>query len=97
MAVELDQARVGDVVEITGHRVEEARRSGVILEILGEPSHPHFRVRWAEGKESIFYPSSDATLHPATGAESSNVAKPGSTSRGAAKPPSRGGHRERSS
>lgn len=62
VSVELDRARIGDIVEVTGHKVGEARRSGEILELLGEPSHPHFRVRWADETESIFYPSSDATI-----------------------------------
>lgn len=63
MSVKLDQARIGDIVEVTGHKVGEGRRSGEILELLGEPSHPHFRVRWADETESIFYPSNDATIH----------------------------------
>ena len=62
MAERLDQAKVGDVVEITGHRIGEARRTGEILEILGDASRPHFRVRWADGSESNFYPSTDATI-----------------------------------
>ena len=64
MADELGEAKVGDVVEVAGHQVGEARRSGEILEVLGEASHPHFRVRWADGTESIFYPSTDAIVHP---------------------------------
>jgi hypothetical protein len=54
--------RVGDVVEVTGHRVGETGRSGEILEVLGEPGHEHFRVRWGDGRESVFYPSSDAIV-----------------------------------
>lgn len=56
------QARVGDVIEITGHHVGDAPRAGEILELLGEPGHEHFKVRWEDGRESIFYPSSDAAL-----------------------------------
>ena len=52
----------GDVVQITGHRVGDAPRSGEILEILGDPREPHFRVRWEDGHESIFYPGSDAIV-----------------------------------
>jgi hypothetical protein len=62
VAEKLDQVKVGDVVEVTGHRVGEAGRTGEILEVLGEASRPHFRVRWADGSESIFYPSTDATI-----------------------------------
>ena len=55
-------ARVGDVIEITGHRVGAAPRTGEILELLGQSGHEHFRVRWEDGHESIFYPSSDAVV-----------------------------------
>lgn len=57
-------ARVGDVVEISGHRVGDSPRSGEILEVLGELSQPHFRVRWEDGHESIVHPSSDAVIRP---------------------------------
>ena len=56
----------GDLVEITGHRVGDAPRSGEIIEVLGTPGEPHFRVRWEDGHESIFYPSSDAIVRPTT-------------------------------
>ena len=54
----------GAVVEIQGHRVGEAGRTGEILEVLGESGHLHYRVRWEDGHESIFYPSSDAIVRP---------------------------------
>ena len=54
----------GDVVEVHGHRVGEPARLGEVLEVLGEPGHEHYRVRWEDGHESIFYPSSDATVRP---------------------------------
>jgi hypothetical protein len=54
----------GDVVEITGHRVGEAVRTGEILEVIGEPGQMHFRVRWEDAHESIVYPSSDAVVRP---------------------------------
>lgn len=56
------RARPGDVVTIEGHHVGEGRRSGEILEVLGEPGHEHYRVRWEDDRETVFYPSSDATV-----------------------------------
>ena len=56
--------RNGDVVEITGHRVGEASRTGEILEVIGEPGQTHYRVRWEDGHESIVYPSSDTVVRP---------------------------------
>ena len=42
-----------------------APRSAEILEVLGEPGHEHFRVRWEDGHESIFFPGEDAVIrHP---------------------------------
>ncbi len=58
-------AQMGDVIEITGHSVGDAPRSAEILEVIGEPGHEHFRVRWEDGHESIFFPGEDATIrHP---------------------------------
>ena len=54
----------GDVVVVTGHRVGDHERLGEILEVLGEGEHAHYRVRWDDGAESIFYPGSDATIRP---------------------------------
>jgi Domain of unknown function (DUF1918) len=53
------------VIAIHGHRVGEAERTGEVLEVLGEPGHEHFRVRWEDGHESVFYRSSDAVVRPA--------------------------------
>lgn len=52
----------GDVVVISGHRVGERERIGEILEVLGEVGHTHYRVRWEDGSESVFYPGSDAAV-----------------------------------
>jgi prolyl-tRNA editing enzyme YbaK/EbsC (Cys-tRNA(Pro) deacylase) len=54
--------RVGDVVEVAGHRVGDARRTGEVLAVLGEPGAEHLRVRWDDGHESLFYPSTDAIV-----------------------------------
>ena len=50
----------GDRIEVEAHRVGEAHRTGEILEVLGDPGHEHYRVRWEDGTETTFYPSSDA-------------------------------------
>jgi hypothetical protein len=60
------KTRVGDVVVIEGHKVGEGRRIGEILEVLGEPDHEHYRVRWEDDHVSVFYPSSDAIVQHAT-------------------------------
>ena len=57
-------AHAGDVVVITAHRVGERERTGEILEVLGEPGHFHYRVRWEDGSETVFYPGGDASIRP---------------------------------
>jgi hypothetical protein len=55
-------AAVGDTIHITGHVVGDAPRAAEILEVLGEPGHEHFRVRWEDGHESIYFPAGDAVI-----------------------------------
>jgi hypothetical protein len=55
----------GDIVIVEGHRVGESRRLGEILEVLGTAGHEHYRVRWDDGRETVYYPSSDATIKAA--------------------------------
>ena len=55
-------AELGDRIEITGHAVGDTPRSGEIIEVLGEPGHEHFRVRWEDGHESITFPAEDASI-----------------------------------
>jgi uncharacterized protein DUF1918 len=55
----------GDVLIVAGRRVNDIPREGEILEVLGESTHPHFSVRWDDGRESIYYPGDDASVrHP---------------------------------
>lgn len=54
--------RSGDEIVIAGHAVGVASRTAVILEVLGDPGHERFRVRWEDGHESIFFPGEDAVV-----------------------------------
>ena len=54
----------GDLLIISGHRVGEAQRTAEILDVRGANGHPHYRVRWDDGHESIFFPGSDAIIRP---------------------------------
>lgn len=64
-------ARTGDEIVITGHAVGIAPRTAVILEVLGDPGHEHFRVRWEDDHESIYFPGEDAVVHrPESGRKS---------------------------
>ena len=55
-------ADVGSIVVIAGHHVGEHERTGEIVQLLGEPPHERYLVRWEDGHESVFYPGSDATI-----------------------------------
>jgi hypothetical protein len=55
-------AEVGDRIEITGHAVGDAPRTGEIVEVLGKSGHEHYRVRWEDGHESINFPAEDAVI-----------------------------------
>jgi len=56
------RSRPGDVVEVVGHRVGDAPRSGEILEVLGPDARPHFRVRWEDGRVSLLFPGTDVLV-----------------------------------
>lgn len=55
-------AQPGDIVAVTPHHVGQPERIGEILEVLGDAGHPHFRVRWEDDRETIFYPSNDSVV-----------------------------------
>lgn len=58
--------RPGDTIEVTANRVGGQPRTGEILEVLGEGDHLHYRVRWEDGSEVVFYPAGNVTIrHPA--------------------------------
>ena len=59
-------AEAGDVVVVHGHSTGKPERTGVILEVLGVPGHEHYRVRWDEEHESLFWLGSDATVRAGT-------------------------------
>jgi len=44
------------------HAVGGRKRQGEIVEVLGEPGHHRYRIRWADGRETIVSPGSDASL-----------------------------------
>lgn len=47
---------------VHGHAVGQPERAGEILEVLGDPGHEHYRVRWDDEHESLVYPSSDVSI-----------------------------------
>jgi hypothetical protein len=60
-----DGARAGDWIVVHPRSLDAPGRRGQILETLGAPGHEHYRVRWDEEHESIFYPSGGFTIERA--------------------------------
>jgi Domain of unknown function (DUF1918) len=58
-------AQIGDRIIIRSKHVGVGERSGEIVEILNDPAGKHYRVRWEDGHETTFFPSSDATVQRA--------------------------------
>ncbi|MGE5133702.1 MAG: DUF1918 domain-containing protein [Gemmatimonadota bacterium] len=52
------KAQVGDELIVKGLHVGDADRRGVITEVHGENGGPPYLVRWSDGHESSFFPSS---------------------------------------
>jgi hypothetical protein len=58
------KAHPGDWIHVHGIHGEQLR-VGQIVEVLGHPGHEHYRVRWDEEHESIYFPANGAVLVPA--------------------------------
>lgn len=53
---------VGDRVAAESESTERSPRKGTVEERLGEGSSPRYRIRWDDGRESIYTPAAGA-LH----------------------------------
>jgi hypothetical protein len=66
MNATIPSAKAGDVLVIEGNRLGQSRRTGEILQVLNGDGHVRYRVRWEDGRETLYYPSGQAVLvrHP---------------------------------
>lgn len=55
-------ANNGDRIVVESAHVGQARREGEVVEVLRDDGHEHYRVRWTDGHESIYFPQSDARV-----------------------------------
>lgn len=53
-------ARVGDQLVVDDNHLGHPPRTGQVIEVLGDDEHQHYRVRWDDGHESVFFPGSSA-------------------------------------
>ena len=54
------QATTGDRIVVETATLDRPRREGEVIEVLGSGDGVHYRVRWNDGHESIYYPGADA-------------------------------------
>jgi Domain of unknown function (DUF1918) len=65
-------ANRGDRIVLESTHVGQPRRRGEVVEVVpGDGGHEHYRVRWDDGHESTYFPSSDCHI-VATGEARSN-------------------------
>jgi hypothetical protein len=57
-------ANRGDRIVVESATLAAARRRGEVLEVLGAGEPEHYRVRWADGHESVYFPGPDASVQP---------------------------------
>ena len=55
----LRKAKADDELVVKGHHVGDKDRRGAVNEVRGEVGGPPYLVRWDDGHESTFFPSSD--------------------------------------
>ena len=54
--------RVGDRVQEQAHSTEHLGRAGVIRDVVrGDPS-PRYRIRWSDGRESVYTPAAGSLI-----------------------------------
>jgi hypothetical protein len=56
------EAGIGDRLVVKGHHIGDHDREAVVLEVHGHEGAPPYLVRWSDGHESVFVPSSDTTV-----------------------------------
>jgi hypothetical protein len=65
------RAQAGDALIVKGRRQGDEDRHGEIIEVHGENNAPPYLVRWQDGHQSVFFPTSGTEVehYPARPAE----------------------------
>lgn len=56
------QARQGDELVVESSVLGTPSRCGEIVEVIGEGEVQHYRVRWDDGHQSVYFPGPDARV-----------------------------------
>ncbi|HET6258458.1 DUF1918 domain-containing protein [Pseudonocardia sp.] len=54
----------GDQIVIETTTLDTPPRRGVVVEVIGDGEREHYRVRWQDGHESVYFPGPDARVVP---------------------------------
>ena len=60
------EAHIGDRLVIEGEKVGQGRRTGKVMGIQGDLTHPRLEVLWEDGHESLIVPGPGVRLEGAT-------------------------------
>jgi hypothetical protein len=56
------QAQAGDELTVRGCHQGDENRRGTIVRVDGKDGAPPYLVRWRDGRESVFFPTSGAEV-----------------------------------
>ena len=56
------EAQKGDRITVESNKVGGGTRAGEVVEVIPGRGGVHYRVRWHDGRETTFFPSTDAHL-----------------------------------
>ncbi len=56
------RARRGDEIVVGTTTLDVPRRRGEVIEVIGQGEREHYRVRWQDGHESVYFPGPDARV-----------------------------------
>ena len=55
-------AKQGDQIVIETQTLDALRRQGEVIEVIGQGEREHYRIRWQDGHESIYFPGPAARV-----------------------------------
>jgi hypothetical protein len=56
------EGHVGDRLVVESERAGQPDREGEIVEVLEGAAEVHYRVRWQDGHESVFFPTAGCAV-----------------------------------
>jgi hypothetical protein len=59
-------AKVGDKIVVDSTHTDQPQRTGTVLEVIERGDVRHYRIQWSDGHETVFFPSSDTHIAPAS-------------------------------